>query len=144
MTGSRIRRFVTQGRVSIAVEVREIAASLAARARAGELSGRGGALPLSRPFGEWSYGPERDQVGGGGGDQQPLGEPAPAPLAGGLDQTVRLERAQVVVDLLARQPHALGQRRRGGGLVQLAQQPRPDGVGRDDAAAGGRLCEKTK
>ena len=45
-----------------AVEVREIAASLAARARAGELSGQGGALPLSRPFGEWSYGPAAEPV----------------------------------------------------------------------------------
>ena len=45
-----------------AVEVREIAASLAARARAGELGGQPGALPLSRPFGEWSYGPAAEPV----------------------------------------------------------------------------------
>jgi hypothetical protein len=44
-----------------AVEVREIAASLAARARAGTL-GSAGALPLSRPFGEWSYGPAAEPV----------------------------------------------------------------------------------
>ena len=45
-----------------AVEVRKIAASLAARARAGELAGGAGALPLSRPFGEWSYGPAAEPV----------------------------------------------------------------------------------
>jgi hypothetical protein len=45
-----------------AVEVREIAVSLATRTRAGELSGRAGALPLSRPFGEWSYGAAAEPV----------------------------------------------------------------------------------
>ena len=42
-----------------------------------------------------------DHIGGGGGHEQPLGEPAVTPGAGLLHQTVRLERAQVVVDLLA-------------------------------------------
>jgi hypothetical protein len=45
-----------------AVEIGQIAASLAARARAGELAGGAGALPLSRPFGEWSYGPAAEPV----------------------------------------------------------------------------------
>jgi hypothetical protein len=45
-----------------AEEIGQIAASLAARARAGELSGQAGALPLSRPFGEWSYGPAAEPV----------------------------------------------------------------------------------
>ena len=45
-----------------AVEVREIATGLAARARAGQLGGGAGALPLSRPFGEWSYGPAAEPV----------------------------------------------------------------------------------
>jgi aryl-alcohol dehydrogenase-like predicted oxidoreductase len=54
-----------------------------------------------------------------------------------LDEPVRLERAQVVVDLLARQPDPRGQRRRRGGLGQLAQQPRAHGIERDDG--GGRL-----
>lgn len=45
-----------------AVEVREIAADLAARARAGTLGSGRGALPLSRPFGEWSYGAAAEPV----------------------------------------------------------------------------------
>jgi len=45
-----------------AVEIREIAASLAARVRAQELGGAAGPLPLSRPFGEWSYGPAAEPV----------------------------------------------------------------------------------
>lgn len=45
-----------------AVEVREIAADLAVRARAGDLGGARGPLPLSRPFGEWSYGDAAEPV----------------------------------------------------------------------------------
>jgi len=45
-----------------AVEVRNIAAGLAERARAGTLGGETTALPLSRPFGEWSYGTAAEPV----------------------------------------------------------------------------------
>jgi hypothetical protein len=45
-----------------AEEVGGIAASLAARVRAGTLSSRKGALPLSRPFGEWDYGEAAEPV----------------------------------------------------------------------------------
>ena len=41
-----------------AAEVGGIASALAGRARAGTLGGGRGALPLSRPFGEWGFGPE--------------------------------------------------------------------------------------
>lgn len=49
-------------RVEGAVEVREIAADLASRARAGGLGGAKSSLPLSRPFGEWNYGSAADPV----------------------------------------------------------------------------------
>lgn len=45
-----------------AEEVGKIAASLAERARAGTLGGASTALPLSRPFGEWSYGKSAEPV----------------------------------------------------------------------------------
>jgi len=50
------------GRTEGAEEVGAIATSLAGRVRAGTLSGRPGALPLSRPFGEWDYGSAADPV----------------------------------------------------------------------------------
>ena len=43
-------------RVEGAVELREIAGHLAAKVRSGEFGGQTSSLPLSRPFGEWSYG----------------------------------------------------------------------------------------
>ena len=43
-----------------------------------------------------------------------------------------LQGAQVVVDLLARERHPLGQRRRRPGLGERGEEPRPDGVERDD------------
>jgi hypothetical protein len=44
------------GREEGAETVRAVAADLARQARDGRLPGSPGALPLSRPFGEWSYG----------------------------------------------------------------------------------------
>ena len=41
---------------------------------------------------------------------------------------MRLKRAQVVVDLLTRYSQARGERRGGGGLGQLGEQPTPDRV----------------
>jgi hypothetical protein len=49
---------------------------------------------------------------------------------------VGLERAQVVVDLLPRQPDPLGQDRRGRGLGQLGQEPRSDRIERDGRGGG--------
>ena len=57
-----LRRAGEGHRTEGAEEVGGIAASLAARVRAGTLSGRKGALPLSRPFGEWEYGEAAEPV----------------------------------------------------------------------------------
>jgi hypothetical protein len=50
------------GREEGAVDVREIAAYLVKRARAGSLATGRTALPLSRPFSEWSYGAAAEPV----------------------------------------------------------------------------------
>jgi hypothetical protein len=59
---AELRRRGEGHRTEGAEEIGSIAASLAARARAGTLSGGKGALPLSRPFGEWSYGDAAEPV----------------------------------------------------------------------------------
>ena len=62
-------------------------------------------------------GRRRDDVGGGAGLDDALGEAAPGLLADEVDEAVGLEQAQVVVDALARQADAGGEagwRRRGG------------------------------
>ena len=46
----------------------------------------------------------RDDVAGGGRAQHPLRDPAPGADLGQLDEAVRLERVEVVVDLLAGRP----------------------------------------
>ena len=60
-------------------------------------------------------------------------------LAGELDEPVELERPEVVVDLLAGDPEAGGQRRRRRRLGQLGEQPGADGVERHDG--GGRALD---
>jgi hypothetical protein len=45
-----------------AAEIGGIASALADRARAGALGGGRGALPLSRPFGEWGFGKDATPV----------------------------------------------------------------------------------
>ncbi len=51
-------------------------------------------------------------------------------------EALGLERAQVVVDLLAGQADPAGERRRRRRLGELGQQPRPDRVQRDDRRGG--------
>ena len=54
-----------------------------------------------------------------------------AALLRDLDQAFRFERAQVVVDLLARKADPRGETRGAAGRGQLGQQPGPDRVQRD-------------
>ena len=62
--------------------------------------------------------------------QHPLGDaPVPA-LLGQFHQAVRLERLEVVVDLLAREPHPGGESGGRSGDGQLAEQPGPDRIQR--------------
>jgi hypothetical protein len=49
---------------------------------------------------------------------------------------VRLEGTEVVVHLLARQPHAARERRRRAGLGQLRQEARADGIERHHGGGG--------
>jgi hypothetical protein len=57
-----------------------------------------------------------------------------------LDEPVRLERAQVVVDLLPGEPYACCERRRRRGLVtQLAEQAARTGSSATTAAAGSSM-----
>ena len=81
----------------------------------------------------------RDDVGRRGGLQHALGQPAVAALLGDAHQAVGLERAEVVVDLLAREADLRGQRGGRAGLGQLGQQPRADRVERD--RGGGRILD---
>ncbi len=60
-----------------------------------------------------------------GGDEQPFGETASAPLFDQLDQAGGLQRAQMMPDVLTRQAELLGQTGGGGRL----------GEGGEDAAA---------
>ena len=69
----------------------------------------------------------------------PLGQPAVAARVGDRDEPVRLERAQVVVDLLARNPDPRGQRRGRAGLAQLGQQPGAHRVQRDRGGGGSSI-----
>ena len=78
----------------------------------------------------------RDHVRGRGGHEQPLGQAAPAALLRDRHEAVGLERAQVVVDLLAGQPDPAGERRGRRRLGELGQQPRPHRVQRDDRGGG--------
>jgi len=53
-----------------------------------------------------------------------------------VDEAVGLQRAQVVVDLLAREPHLRGQCGRRAGLAQRGEQLGPAGVQRHDGGGG--------
>ena len=72
----------------------------------------------------------RDDVGRGGGLHDALGAVALAALLDQLDQPVVLQRAQVVVDLLARQAGLRGEGRRGARIRQRREQPGADRVQR--------------
>ena len=76
-----------------------------------------------------------DDVGGRRGLQHPLGDAAVPALLGQPHQAVRLERLQVVVDLLARDADPGGEPGGGGRHGQFAEQPGPDRV----QSGGGRL-----
>jgi hypothetical protein len=54
----------------------------------------------------------------------------------GPDETVRLERAEVVVHLLAREPDARRERRRRAGLRQLGQEARANRIERHHRRGG--------
>ena len=77
---------------------------------------------------EGPEGVRRHGVGGRRRDQAALGDATPLALVGDSREPALLERAQVVVGLLAGQADALGERRRRTRLRQLGQDPRPDRV----------------
>ena len=83
--------------------------------------------------------PRRDDVGRRARHQQALRQPSPLPLPGLPHQLMRLERSHVVVDLLPRDPDPRGERRGGGRLGQLGEQPAPDRFQGDDR--GGRVVD---
>ena len=111
-------------------------ADLANDARAqGDQVARG--QPIDFPIGIDSDGAQcarRHHIGGGRRDEQPFREAAPFAFLGEPDQPVRLERAQVVVHLLPRQPDPRCQSRRRGGGGQLGEEPATHRLQRD----GGR------
>ena len=77
----------------------------------------------------------RDHVGGRRGPEQPFGDVPLAALLHQLHQPVPLQRAQMVVDLLPRQPDDGGEHGGRRGLGQPGQQPSP---GRLEGRLGGR------
>ena len=81
----------------------------------------------------------RDDVGGGGCPQHTLADAAPHADLGQLDQAVRFERVEVVVDLLAGDPDAAceGPGRRG--LGELGEQQGPHRIERH--RGGGRVLD---
>ena len=96
-----------------------------------EQPARGALVGLARRIGrDRRQRGRRDHVGRRRRLEHALGAVALAALLDELDQPVTLERAQVVVGLLARQPDAAGERLAEPGFRQLGEQPRPDRVQR--------------
>ncbi len=72
--------------------------------------------------GDRSQGARRNDVGRSRRHQQAFCQPAPLAFLGQPHQPVRLQRVQMVVDLLASQADPRGQRRRRGGRGQLGEE----------------------
>ena len=87
--------------------------------------------PIDFPIrinGDWAQGARRDNVGSGRRHEQPFRQPAPLAFLGQPHQPVRLQRVQVVVDLLPSQANPRGQRRRRRGHGQLGEESTPHGL----------------
>ena len=106
-------------------------------AREGEQVARGEAVgDPGGVGGRRAEGGRGDQVRRRGRLDHPLGEPAPRTLPDLADQAVGLQRAQVVVDLLAGQADLPGQRRGRAGLGERGQQARAQRVQRRRRGGG--------
>ena len=87
--------------------------------------------PIDFPIrinGDRAHGARRNDVGSGRRHEQPFRQPAPLAFLGQPHQPVRLQRVQMVVDLLPSQADPRGQRRRRGGRGQLGEEPTPHGL----------------
>ena len=106
----------------------------------GDQVARGQAVgdPVGVPCG-LAEGAGGDDVGGRRRVQHPLGQAAPTALADLGDQSMLLEDAQVVVDLLAGEVDPLGQRRGRRRLGQPGQQAGPERV--QSHHRGGRVVD---
>src|SRR5215210_2270123 len=97
----------------------------------GEQPARGALIRLARRIRcDGGQRGRRDHVRGGGRLEHALGAVAPAALLDELDQTMPLQCAQVVVRLLAAEPHTGGERARRTGGGQLGEQARADRIQR--------------
>ena len=92
-----------------------------ARRQGNQIAGRQRARAATRICRDWTKSDWRHDVRGAAGDHDALGESAPKPLLGHLHQAMRFERSQVVVDFLAGNSQACGERRGRGGFDQRRQ-----------------------
>ncbi len=87
--------------------------------------------PIDFPIrinGDRAQGARRNDVGSSRRHEQPFRQPAPLAFLGQPHQPVRLQRVQMVVDLLPSQADPRGQRRRRGGRGQLGEESTPHGL----------------
>jgi catechol 2,3-dioxygenase-like lactoylglutathione lyase family enzyme len=77
---------------------------------------------------DWAERIWRHHVGGGARHEQAFGQSAPLSLFGQSHQAVRLERIEVVGDLLSRQADPRGQRCRRGGCGQFREESAANGL----------------
>lgn len=78
--------------------------------------------------GDWAQGARGHDVGSSRRHEQAFCQAAPLAFPGETHEPVRLQRVQMVIDLLPSQVHPRGQCRRRGGLGQLGEESTPPGL----------------
>ena len=115
-------------------EIRDLAHD--ARAEGDQVARREPIGGSGRIAGHISKRGRRYDVRRGRGDEASLDQSAPSSFFDGPNQSMRLERTEVVVHLLTRKPHAVCERRRRSGLRELRQEASADGIERHHGDGG--------